>query len=129
MKFLPSGSSLLAPLPKGFAAQDEAADAEGDDNEEPEEQEGSWVITPARLVGDRLDRSQLAAQAVDAAMKPTQVMAVWTVCMSASQHVEHAPFAVQARVPPPAACAPLSMAPPHPEPPWLARLGSRRRAR
>ena len=60
---------------------------QGDENEEPEEQEGAWVITRSELLGERLaDKTQVAAQLVDAAMRPTQALALWSVQARPAQH-------------------------------------------
>ena len=63
---------------------------EGDENEEPEEQEGAWVITRSALLGERLsDKRQVAAQLADAAMRPTQALALWSV---QARPVQHSPY-------------------------------------
>ena len=63
---------------------------EGDENEEPEEQEGAWVITRGELLGERLaDKTQVAAQLVDAAMRPTQALALWSVQARPAQHAPY----------------------------------------
>ena len=67
---------------------------DGDDDDEPEEQEGSWVITHHSALGTKLEKRQMAAQAVDAAMRPSHTMAAWSVATSQTQRAELASFAV-----------------------------------
>ena len=70
--------------------REEEAAGEGDENEEPEEQEGAWVITRSELLGERLaDKTQVAAQLVDAAMRPTQALALWSVQARPAQHAPY----------------------------------------
>jgi hypothetical protein len=76
--------------------EDDDEGDEGDENEEPEEQEGAWVITRSELLGEKLaDKRQVAAQLVDAAMRPTQALSVWSVQASPTQRADLAAFGVQ----------------------------------